>query len=460
MRRRQYISIPDSRRRDFIKWTLGLGATLGLRPWKIFEVNESIVGPAIAGEAACSPVNRFVGNVMGNGGFAWMTQLWPFADQSNQAGKAFYATGQATDQAAGKGDHPLRLGPAAPNFSGKKVTGFLCGNNETHTGKPQSALSMGNGVTLPAAVAAIQTASPTLIPSIAIGDLPYGSANGAPGLSTVGSADGLVQIFNSAASTAGGALAKAGDAALFEAYYKANLQLNRAAGRPAMAPAYNIAKVSANLLGRNLASQLKPTDADYMRYGIVGGVPDKLKSIATTLITTVKTFKLNLTSSVLLPGMNDDPHGAFGDMNNLQTTVQTLGKIWTAFLGDLMAEDDPMCAGTKLGDNTVITWMGDTGKDPNDPSGWPDGTAQNSNWMYVLGAGLLKGGWFGQIHGDGSIETWDPTTGNNTPGGDSSTLSGPAGAAVLYAVSKGDIRRVQDFYRGPDIGGIIVPVQQ
>ena len=46
--RRRYIDIPDHARRDFIKWTIGLGAALGLRPWKVFEVQESLVGPAVA----------------------------------------------------------------------------------------------------------------------------------------------------------------------------------------------------------------------------------------------------------------------------------------------------------------------------------------------------------------------------------------------------------------------------
>src|SRR5215813_8062339 len=99
--RRRHIEIPDPSRRNFIKWTIGLGASLGIRPWKIFEVNESVVGAAVAAEASCMPVTRFVGNVMGNGGLAWMTQLWPFADQSTKNGAAFYATGQGKAQDAG-----------------------------------------------------------------------------------------------------------------------------------------------------------------------------------------------------------------------------------------------------------------------------------------------------------------------------------------------------------------------
>src|SRR4051812_11902548 len=161
--RRKFIDIPDHARRDFVKWTVGLGAALGLRPWKVFEVTESIVGPAMAQSASCTPVNRTIHNIMGNGGFAWMTQLWPHLAQATTAGASFYATGQATDQAVAAGDHPMKLGPAAPFAAyNKKMTAFIAGTNETHTGNPQSAANVATGVRLFAAVAALQTASPTL----------------------------------------------------------------------------------------------------------------------------------------------------------------------------------------------------------------------------------------------------------------------------------------------------------
>ena len=452
---RKYIDLPDHARRDFIKWTVGLGAALGLKPWKVFEAQESVVGPAVAQEASCAPVNRFVGNIMGNGGFAWMTQLWPFPEIATKQGASFYATGQATAQAQDQGDKPFMLSPAAPKFAGKKMTGFLAGTNETHTSRPTSSTTIGTGVGMFAAVAALQTASPTLVPSIGIGMLPYGTAAGAPAIASVSDPSGMVGLFNSAASTAGGALVKAGDASLFEAYYKANLSLHKAAARPTMTSGYLTGKVASNLLGRNLASQLMPTADDYARYGVSSGTASKLLAIATTLITTVKVFKLNLTNAVLLPGMQDDPHGAFGDMAGLQSTAMTLGKIWDGFMGDLMATDDPLCSGAKMGDNIVITWCGDTPKDPNTPSGWPDGTPNNANWIYALGNGQLKAGWFGQVKGDGTIMTWDPTTGADMAGGSTANLAPPADAAVLFAVCKGDMRRVQDFYRGAGIDGVV-----
>src|SRR5271154_321339 len=131
--RRRYIDIPDHARRDFIKWTIGLGAALGLRPWKVFEVQESIVGPAVADTAACAAANRFVGFVHGNGANSWNTLMWPHLAQITLAGSAHYAIGQGVAQdASGPGDHPMLKGPDAPLLAGKKITGIVCGTNDTH----------------------------------------------------------------------------------------------------------------------------------------------------------------------------------------------------------------------------------------------------------------------------------------------------------------------------------------
>lgn len=454
--RRRYIDIPDHARRDFIKWTIGLGAALGLRPWKVFEVQESIVGPALADAASCSSVNRFVGFVGGNGGHAWNTLLWPHPGQATIAGASFYATGQATPQAKGAGDHDMPLAPDAPKFAGKAMTGFVAGTNETHTNKPTSSTTVATGVGMFAAVAALQTASPTLVPAISVGQLPYGTAAGAPSVASVANPAGMVDLFNSASSSAGGALANASDAALFEAYYKANLALHAVSGRPTMTSGLRTGKVAANLLGKNLASQLRPTPDDLSRYGITGGTQAKLSSIGNTLITTAKAFALNLTSHIMLPAFLDDPHGAFADMPSLIQTVKEYSKMLDAFMADLKNIPDPMCAGRTIGDNVVLAFCGDTTKDALNPSGWGDGTDQNHNVLYVLGNGALKTGWFGGIGADSKLSTWDPTTGANvaTGGMSSAQLAAPAAAAVLYAVAKGDMRRVSDFYRGPSLAGI------
>jgi hypothetical protein len=262
----------------------------------------------------------------------------------------------------------------------------------------------------------------------------------------------MVQLFNSSASKL--ILAEGEDAALFEAYYKAFLGLEKAAGRPTYARSLRTGKTSANFLGKNLAAQLIPNDEDRTRYGLMG-VPNKLSEIGRAMITSAKAFKLGLTQSVIIPAMRDDPHGAFQNMDTLQSTVATLGRIFDEFLKDLKAVQDPLCTTKTLADTTILTVHGDTPKDPRNRGGWPDGTPQNSNWLYVMGNGYLKTGWFGGVKADGNVSGFDPKTGDEVPGQPANATSAAAGAAVAFAVAKGDMNRVADFYSGPSISGIV-----
>jgi hypothetical protein len=273
----------------------------------------------------------------------------------------------------------------------------------------------------------------------------------------VGGADGMVGLFDSAASGAMGALSNPKDAALYEAYYKGFLGLSAAAGRSTRVRGLRTAKTASNLLGINLSAQLRPSNEDLSRYGIGGGSPTKLVEIAKALVTTAKAFRLGLTSSVLIPALNDDPHGAFANMGTLRDTIGTIGKMLDGFMKDLAQWDDPTCAGTKLSDNVVISVHGDTPKTPLRAAGWPDGTPGNSNWTYVMGNGWLKTGWFGGIKRDGSFAGFDPATGKDMPGQTAASTANAASAAIAYAVTKGDMRRVFDFYRGGDIAGLVRP---
>ena len=451
-------------RRDLIKWGTFVGASLGLPRWKVFEVLEMAGGSALAQQAACLPTNRAVHIAAGNGGFAWFQLLWPHVDvaRANNASFAFHAPGMAT-MAQGS-DKPLAFGPEAPWTSlgsGKFVSAFMSGQNQTHTRTPTSSGTIATGVSLFAACAALQATTPTLVPVIGVNAgqamMPFGAAAGSPPIANVGNSDGMVDLFNSAASSAMGALANPKDAALYEAYYKGFLGLSSAAGRSTMTRGLRTAKVASNLLGVNLAAQLRPSGSDLARYGIGGGSPTKLVDFAKALITTAKAFKLGLTSAVMMPAMEDDPHGAFANMGTLQMTVATLGKSLDAFLGDL-AVPDPTCAGAKIADNVVLSIHGDTPKNPLDRNGWPDGTPNNSNWIYVMGNGYLRTGWHGGVQADGSTRGFDPATGaeNNAP---ASATANAATAAIAYAIARGDSRAIQDFARGVDIKGITVPVQ-
>ena len=131
----------------------------------------------------------------------------------------------------------------------------------------------------------------------------------------------------------------------------------------------------------------------------------------------------------------------------------------TAFYADLATAQDPACSGTTLDKNTILTVHGDTPHDPLVQNAWLDATPGNSNWMYVMGGGYLRTGWFGQVHADASVDGFDPTSGATIPSPTSaqnniSTLA--AGAAVAYAVSQGNTNLVSAYYSGPPYTGIVV----
>lgn len=446
-------------RRSLIKWTVAGAAALGLPRWKAFEILERSGGTALAATAACAPTNRSVHIVAGNGGFAWFQLLWPHVAvaTANSTTFAYHAPGQAT--AAAGTDKPFMLAPEAPfkAINGKKqMSAFIGGNNETHTQTPASSSLIAQGTSVFAVASAMQAVNPTLVPVIAVDNAPFGTAAGAPRIARVPSPNDIVGLFNSAASRAGGLLEQAADAEYYDAALKASLGLQAAARTPTTTRSYNTVKSASKLLGTNLASQLAVTNADLTAYGIDATTPTKLSDFARVLIIAAKAFAMGLTSSVILPAFRDDPHGAFNDMATLVRTVQTMGKIFDAFYLDLMGRDDATCAGKKLGDSVVMSIHGDTPKNPLQRGGWPDGTPGNSNWTYVFGNGYLKTGWFGGITANGQVQGWDPTTGG-TSTLTSAQLAQPASAAIAYAVSKGDMRRVSDFYRGAAIDGVVVP---
>jgi hypothetical protein len=443
-------------RRRFLRWAGAVGALLALDRARFLDVMGGSAGTAMADEAACSLTNKSVHIVAGDGGFAWFQLLWPHVAvaTANNDNFAFHRPGQAI--LATETDNPLYYAPEAPWQSydkSKRVTALMAGSPVAHDPTPLLSATVGNNQSMLAVCAAIQRATPSLLPVIAVNPLGFGTAPGAPTPTAVGSADGLVELFNSAASRQ--ILQLPEDASHYEAYYKALLGLNAAAARPTQLRGLRVGKQSANFLGKNLSDKLRVNEADELRYGIDAGTPTKLSEIARTLIIAVKAFKLGLTQSVILPAMRDDPHGAFGDMDNLNSTVAMLGKILDEFMNDLAATPDPSCTARNLSDNVIITVHGDTPKTPLQREGWPDGTPNGSNWVYVMGNGMLKTGWFGGVKTDGNTDGFDPTTGATIQNQAATVTSAPAGAAVAYAVAKGDMRRVEDFYAGPSIEGIV-----
>lgn len=445
-------------RRDFLRWSATVAAVLGLERSRFLNALSDTAGSALADEAACPTTNRSVHLVAGNGGLAWFQLLFPHTDiaLNGSAGMAFHAFGKA--KSAVGTDKPLVYAPESPFQTlgpKRQITAIMAGNNETHTSTPQSAATISTGTGMIASIAAIQQANPTLLPVIGINPIVFGTAPGAPAVATVANSTGLVQLFNSAASKT--LLSTPQAAELNDAYYNAFLSLNAASGRKTLDRPSTTAKVAADLLGKNLSAQLQPTAADDARYGITGA-PTNVVEIGRALCTAVRAFKLGLTSALVMPAMRDDPHGAFTDMTSLQANVLALGKIFDAFMADCAATPDPSGCGKTLADGIVMTIHGDTPKTPLDSNGWPDGTPQNSNWLYVFGNGYLKTGWFGGITKGGQVNGFNPADGT-AANVSSQQNANAAAAAAAFAVAKGDMRRVQDFYRGGSIAGLVNPVQ-
>ena len=442
-------------RRALIKWSVAAGAALGVTRAKVFDILEGSADKDLAFAAADNAFTRSVHIVAGNGGLAWFGLLWPQVDiaMAGNANFAWHKPGMAT-LVPGTAK-PLAIGPDTPwaNLpAGRQVTVFTCGANETHTNQPQSVVGL-NGANIFAVASALQSANPSVIPAVTIGDVDFGIAPGSARPANVNNGDGIVGLFNSAASRAGGLLSITADADLYKAHYDAFIQLNRAANRSTTKIAYTTAAGAAQFLGKNLAAQLQIVPADLVRYGINGNTRANVAAIGRAFIVAVKAFKMGLTNSVTMPAMRDDPHGAFdgGDVNTIPGQIKG---VFDGFMADLVATTDDNTL-KSLADDTVITIHGDTTKNPLQRGGWPDGTPGNTNRVYVYSAGHLKSGCFGSIDRNGTVLGFDGKgaaiayNGNNT--------AKIAMASIAGAIAKRDLRAISTFTGNQDVSGMLLP---
>ncbi|HEU4732001.1 MAG TPA: hypothetical protein VFT22_29095 [Kofleriaceae bacterium] len=442
----------DLTRRALIQWSVAAGAALGVSRSKIFDILERSAGKGVAFAASEHATTRSVHLAAGNGGLSWFQLFWPQVDVARARNPSFAWHQVGMEQDVPGTAQPLVVGPDTPWTSlaaQRQVTCFTCGSNETHTSNGTSTTTL-NGSGIFAIATALQASSPCVIPVVTIGDAALGNAPGGATPSNVGKAEGIVDLFNSAASRMGGLLENKADADLFKAHYDAFIQLNRAANRPTTKSAYTTASGAAQFLGTNLAGKLAITDADRARYGITPGTRANVAAIGNAFIITVKAFKMGLTNCVVLPAMRDDPHDAF-DSNDVATVPPQLKTVFDAFMADLIKTIDDNTR-ISLADDTVITIHGDTPKDARDRNGWPDGTAQNTNHVYVYSAGHLKSGWFGSLARDGAVQGFGAD-------GKPATYSGAntakfATASIAYAIAKRDERAISSFANGVTIGGV------
>ncbi len=474
-------------RRRFLKTMAACAAGLGVSRVGLLNYLSDMGGAALADDAACSKINRSVHLVCGGGSYAWMHLLWPLLEVARASNPAYSYHGD--DPASPNkgfehvsGSRSFYYGPEAPCIdwqtkqpkANRALSGYMAGITKSHSIAPllQTMVVDGDhktGTSTLAAVAAIQRPHASLLPSIGVAPFTFGSAPGAPAVATVPTAGALIDLFNSSASKS--ILAAQDDKALFETYYKAIVGLREVAVRPTGTRQLEVMKSAAGLVGLNLAEKLTPSQEDYDFYGLTDlladgsltqGTRDRLENLALSFMIGKKAMAEGLTSQLIvgLPpitgGANGftDPHGAFADLTTLRLTSLFIGKIIDAFLSDLESAQDPSCSAKSLADRVIFTVHGDQPHDPFARSAWPDVTPGNTNWLYVMGNGFLKPGWFGNGKPDKTCEGWDPTTGDVKPH-DELEASHAASAAILYAVANGDMLQVAPFYKGPAIDAVI-----
>lgn len=440
----------DLTRRALIKWSIAAGAALGVSKAKIFDILNDVGGSELAYAAAANTTCRSVHIEAGNGSLAWFTQNFPFPDIANVAGASYYATGTA--QAAADTDNKYVIGKGTPFADvpgAQQMTCFTCGNNETHTNTNQSTTTL-NGANIFAIATALQTSTPTVIPVVTIGGTDIGTAPGSQRPANVGDANGIVGLFNSAASRMGGLLSQTKDAELYKHHFQAFWQLNRASNLSTMRTPFTTANGAAGFLGTNLASKLAVTPTDLANYGVTGNTRASVANIANALIIATKAFKLGLTNCITIPGPNDDPHGAF-DNNDVATVPDNFKAVFDGWKNDLMASIDS-ATGAPLWGDVVMTIHGDTYKSATNPGGWGDGTGNNSNIVFVLGAGHLKSGWFGNVNADGSVTGFGAD--GKAAAYNSANTAKFATASIAYAIAKRDDRAIQQFANGIQVSGV------
>lgn len=361
----------------------------------------------------------------------------------------------------------------------KTFTMIEGGPTEIHaTGAQNHYVDRAKNWSVMAAAAAIQqSVRPAILQAIIAGPMKrvggtntadfYNTAPGAPLAAIVdgaGSTD-MVNLFASNAVRASGALMNPANAALYEAFYKGMVGVSKSATWPTFNRNNQTVKLGANLVGLNLADQLRPTVEDQQRYGLVGGAPKKFAELRDRLIVAEKAFKLGLTTTMCLSFGYDDPHDLFTPAGvggvNAATAAAILGNFLDAFMDSIMKVRDPFHPDLTLGDNTVILLVGDCLRSTSNRSGWPDPSLMKQNRTWIMHNGILQTGAYGGERpvAAGSATTegglFDPVTGAMIPAASVTpamlnSYGEMAMAAALYAVTRGDERRVRDFYSGPD----------
>ena len=515
----------SNRRRTFLKMCTATAAAIGISRTDLLNFLSDEGGYGIA-EAAGSTYGRSLIIPSPNGVYAWFQELWPVADvafkacqnanvpsQSSQFGgfssylytsqygynpgngyRGTYTWGKGNVMPSlptgvkgwSGGDRSFFYGPHAPCFDHTNgvpkypVTALMSGKDETHTEFPTSATVLSGNSSMQAALAALGSAgSGAIVPVLGIDPVKYGRAPGAPEVATVPSANGMIDLFNSAASQF--TLATKVDQELFEVYYKALVGLRKSSNKSAWLPQMSITKNSARIIGLNFASQLTPTSQDLTDFGIqemIDGLNASSAYMTTTqrsgieefskvLIVVAKAFTLGLSKTAIValsPGPTSDttftdPHVTFDStllMNQGRNTTKHLGRAIDGFYGYLSKQVDPESPTEKLDQNTVLVAYGDTPHTPLQGNAWPDATPDACNWSYVMDPkGNIKNGWFGHCYANKINNRngigYDPLTGLDDMNKTSDQMSSFSSTAAVYATARGDSNKTAEFGNSPNI---------
>lgn len=520
----------DQRRRNFLKMCTVAGAAVGIERSKLLNFLADEGGYGLA-EAAGSTYGRSVLVPSPNGVYAWFQELWPQATMALQAvnndnipsgqipgsnGGAYggissylYTSQRGWNPANGYrgtytpgagnqmpsvngikswagGDRPFMYGPHAPWFDHATgvpkypVTAFMSGKDETHTEFPNTQMTLSGNSTLQAALASLGAASSSaIVPVLGIDPVKYGRAPGAPEVATVPSANGMIDLFNSAASQF--TLLDKVDQELFETYYKALVGLRKSASRSTWAPQLAVTKNAARIIGLNFAAQLSPAESDLADYGIqemiesissnsnymTAGQRKGIEEFGRVLIVVSKAFALGLSKTAIValsPGPTSettftDPHVTFDSgmtMDQGRNTTKHLGKVLDGFYNYLSTQIDPESPTERLDKNTVFVAYGDTPHTPLVGRTWPDATPDSCNWTYVMDPKQnIRNGWFGQCYpmkmaGRNGFG-FNPVTGMDDPSKTSEQVTAFASTATVFAVAQGDKNKTAEYGNSPNI---------
>jgi hypothetical protein len=360
---------------------------------------------AEAGLPTCG-AQRTLHIVAGNGGFAWFTLVWPppAVITGYQATYAYDDPARAVS--VGTAQHPLYARRRGSQVLWQGVgknpmpSAFVAGSNETHTASPITAITANNANVVSAGAMA-QAA--TLNPAIAVlvfGGLTHTPVAGAPAPTNVADIDAAINALRA----------------------KINLS---SADEQALRP-----------------------DPLKLATWYAANPPAKTSQLASLLLFAANLFKRGLVGTVVVPAFRDDPHGAFQTAGVVTAAADDAVGVLQGFYAELATANEPTCGyrglPLSLADNVVLVVNGDTPKAMFDNNGWPDGTPMNANLLYVRSNGWLVPGWFGAL-APGARTNFNPVTGapDNTATNAESTAAAVNGA--LYAITRGDTTRVQQF---------------